>query len=281
MLFARNKRNACLQSRQALCPRVRNLLLRLRASLCTSVRGSMTAEAAVILPFVLFVLLSMMYFTEALRIQRQIQDAAVQTSLHMSQYAYKGDLTQIYAYGKLKDYINKSNQDFSMIKGGAAGISCLLSDTLDDADRVDLVVSYTLRLPYNVIGLPGIPVVQRACTRGWTGYEPDICEKEEEQIVYVTEHGTVYHKTSDCSHIDLTVRSADYKDLSSLRNTEGQKFSACEKCGSRMVLKGRIFITNTGNCYHTTSGCSGLKRGVLAIPISQAEDYRPCSRGGG
>ncbi|MCU6732160.1 TadE/TadG family type IV pilus assembly protein [Diplocloster agilis] len=241
----------------------------------------MTVEAAVILPFVLFVLLSMMYFTEALRIQRQIQDAAVQTSLHMSQYAYKGDLTQIYAYGKIKDYLSKSEQDFSMIKGGAAGISCFLSDTLDDADRVDLVVSYTLKLPYNVIGLPGIPVVQRACTRGWTGYEPDAYGKEEEQIVYVTEHGTVYHKTSECSHIDLTVRSADYQNLSSLRNAEGQKFSACEKCGGKPILAGRIFITNTGDCYHTTSECSGLKRGVLAIPISQAADYRPCSRCGG
>ena len=281
MLFTRNKRNTCLQSRQVLYPRVPKLLLRLRASLCTSVRGSMTAEAAVILPFVLFVLLSMMCFTEALRIQRQIQDAAVQTSLHMSQYAYKGDLTQIYAYSKLKDYMNQSDLDFSMIKGGKAGISCLLSDTLDDADRVDLVVRYTLKLPYNVIGLPGIPVVQRACTRGWTGYEPEICEKEEEQIVYVTEQGTVYHKSSECSHIDLTVRSAKYQDLSKLRNTEGQRFRACEKCGSRTILNGRIFITNTGNCYHTTSECSGLKRGILAIPISQAEDYRPCSRCGG
>lgn len=281
MLFARQNRKRYLQSRQALFMGAPEILHRLRASLCTSARGSMTVEAAVILPFVLFVLLSMMYFTEALRIQRQIQDAAVQTSLHMSQYAYKGDLTQIYAYGKIKDYLSKSEQDFSMIKGGAAGISCFLSDTLDDADRVDLVVSYTLKLPYNVIGLPGIPVVQRACTRGWTGYEPDAYGKEEEQIVYVTEHGTVYHKTSECSHIDLTVRSADYRNLSSLRNAEGQKFSACEKCGGKPILAGRIFITNTGDCYHTTSECSGLKRGMLAIPISQAADYRPCSRCGG
>jgi hypothetical protein len=103
-----------------------------------------------------------------------------------------------------------------------------------------------------------------------------VTEGSEEEMVYVTESGEVYHRDVDCMHLKVKVESVDKKDLSHLRNRDGKIYYACEYCGGN-VGAGNVFITGFGTRYHTSVSCPGLKRKIYTIPISEAAGKRPCS----
>ena len=90
-------------------------------------------------------------------------------------------------------------------------------------------------------------------------------------------NGNVYHKSRDCTHIRLSVRQEPESRVSGLRNVDGGKYHPCEKCGGS---GSRIYVTDTGDRYHSSAACSGLKREVIEIPLSQAEGWKACSRCG-
>lgn len=55
--------------------------------------------------------------------------------------------------------------------------------------------------------------------------------------------------------------------------------NACS-AGMRKMAFGRLYITNQGDCYHKDLGCSGIKRTVRMIRLSEVGTRRPCSRCG-
>ena len=81
-------------------------------------------------------------------------------------------------------------------------------------------------------------------------------------IVYVAENGVVYHKNASCSHICLKITgNAAIQDIVH----KGSSLS-------------EIFVTAYGDCYHSTLGCSGLKRTIKAVRLKDVGRLRPCSR---
>ena len=88
----------------------------------------------------------------------------------------------------------------------------------------------------------------------------------------------VYHRDNQCTYLDLSIRTAGKKDIAQLRNENGEKYRTCEKCGKKAGKN--VYITNQGNRYHSSIGCSGLKRKIYAIPISEAQGKGECSRCG-
>lgn len=50
----------------------------------------------------------------------------------------------------------------------------------------------------------------------------------------------------------------------------------------REIKKGKnpsaLFVTAYGDCYHSTLGCSGLKRTIKAVKLKDVGNLRPCSR---
>ena len=114
--------------------------------------------------------------------------------------------------------------------------------------------------------------------RKWTGY--DNCSfsdfENDEEYVYITESGSAYHRSRDCSHLKVHIRVINNKDLSSARNADGSRYSPCEKC-AKTTSSGLYFITDYGNKYHTSATCSSLKRSIQTVPISQVNGRYPCS----
>ena len=51
----------------------------------------------------------------------------------------------------------------------------------------------------------------------WTGDADPNCGGNED-YVYVTEHGTVYHRSRECNYLDLTIRAVNYADVGNKRN---------------------------------------------------------------
>lgn len=84
------------------------------------------------------------------------------------------------------------------------------------------------------------------------------------------------HLSKNCSYLKLSIQGVDKDIVGELRNKDGSIYYACDDCGNRD--SSRVFVTDYGNRYHTTLQCSGLKRTIYLVPISQAQGRTPCSK---
>jgi hypothetical protein len=101
-------------------------------------------------------------------------------------------------------------------------------------------------------------------------------------MVYITEHGTVYHLSKKCSHLTLSIKETDIGSMKDLRNLSGGKYKECEICDDYEIELDnlKVYITDYGDRYHKSLSCSGLKRTIKAIPKSEVGDRSPCKRCG-
>ena len=103
--------------------------------------------------------------------------------------------------------------------------------------------------------------------------------EESKEKVFVTAHGTVYHKSLKCTHLRLSVEQTTVTQAEARRNRYGAKYYACSCCKSGVGAA--VYITDTGNRYHARLSCSGLKRTIREIPLSEAGKRKACSKCGG
>ncbi len=189
---------------------------------------------------------------------------------------------------KLGEYIDKDYINRSVIKGGMEGLSFYLSDFMGKEDQVDLVLSYYIRPPIILLPVDDFFMMQRVTLRGWNGYRPDKAsgseadeDEEEPTYVYITETGKVYHVSESCSHLTRTIRQISFSMAKVESNIYGGKYYACELCGDKADTQGKVYITDTGDRYHSSISCSGLKRTILKIPLSDVGGRSLCKRCGG
>ena len=171
-------------------------------------------------------------------------------------------------------------EDYRKQCGLEGNINLLVSNMVDDKEVVDLKAGYAMTPLANVFGIPDVLIMTRARTRAWTGYRVNgsgADNDDTERIVYVTDGSEVYHLSRSCTHLDLSITPVDAEGIANRVNRGGGHYSACERCG-KGSSEGIYFITNEGDRYHTDISCSGLKRTIYEIPISQVGDKRVCSR---
>ena len=164
------------------------------------------------------------------------------------------------------------------IEGGVQGLS--LSGSLLQDRCLDLQLSYRVSSPIRIPFGIRFNVIQRSCRHLWIGTKRVADEEEEadEDIVYVTPTGTVYHETMGCRTLAITAIPVDAEHIGERRNNSGGRYYACRLCAGKAYDEaGVVFITDDGVRYHTTRSCSELKRTVNPIHRSEAEEkYRPC-----
>ena len=101
---------------------------------------------------------------------------------------------------------------------------------------------------------------------------------EDDRIVYITEEKVVYHQSLDCPSLNLVITSCLFSDVSQKRNTAGGKYYPCEKC-AKGARPDTVFIAKIGDRYHYRRDCSGLKRTITQITLSEArKTRRVCKR---
>lgn len=253
--------------------------------------GTLTVEAAVVLPIFLMVMIAVLQFGAVMGTASKLGAALSDTGKTIAVAAYitkyGGDtegvpeiaaaaLTEAYAQGKVMSRAG----DTSSIKNA----NMLLSSFLENEETIDLVLTYRLRSPFGAVRLPGNFFLKRARVRAWTGRSisgEDAGDGEGQggAYVYVTETGSVYHDDPDCTHLRLSIRLVDAGSLEFLRNKSGGKYHACEHCADASPM-GMVYITNEGNRYHSSLSCSGLKRTVRQVAKDDIGSLRPCSRCG-
>lgn len=261
-------------------------------SLFPPLQGSITVEAAFALPLFLFFCIQLLSLISLFQLHSALEAALHQETAQaaLQAYAYQelgidissgagGFLEEAYLRDRVINRVGKAYLDHSMIEGGSSNIHILYTGKKEVQDTVDVILYYKIQPAVDILGFSGFTMANRCRMKAWTGYQAENAAasgKTGEELVYITETGTVYHKSRNCSHLALSVRTVKTGSLNELRNGDGGKYYPCEKCGKNAGSS--VFITEQGNRYHTSLNCSGLKRTVYVVPISEAGGRGPCSR---
>lgn len=263
-------------------------------------QGSMTVEAAIVLPVFIFFFLNILWVIEIYRLHSTLLLSLREVGRELSVYAYAYDrLVQeeddtgleafvenaafscLYVRGRVEEIAGREYLDSSPLAGGSSGISYLGSSIMQQNDILDLTASYAV-LPFiKIAGFRPAAFISRYYGRAWTGY--DVADKndgkEQAIYVYVAENAKVYHLEEKCSHISLSIRESTQAEIERSRNDYGEKYTPCEACVTGGQNK--AYITRTGNRYHQSLTCSSLKRTIIKMPLAEAEKhYGMCSRCG-
>lgn len=267
----------------------------LQTKQAVGMNASMTLEACFVLPFFLFAFLNIISIVEIYRLQGNMSAAMHDTAKQMAVYGYEYrqisqgsvgaaeslGLTYLYAAGKVQAKLGTAYLDNSPLAGGASSISWLRSSVMQKDDCIDLVAEYRIEPPAAVVGYQSCILYNRIRTRAWTGYDNAGSNQggnAEEEIVYITPDGTVYHRSRGCSYLKLSIAAVDKGFLDTQRNENGSKYYPCGECGAS--CGSTVYITNYGSRYHSSLGCSGLKRTIIAVPISEAGGRGACGKCG-
>lgn len=199
-----------------------------------ALKGSLTVEAALLMPFVMMILLAFFSF--------------------FIQYASAAEL---------------------YIKAAAEAKKIGIAMTSSEGEDAEITI-YRSGVTESLWIMPfwyEKEITERAVCRAWIGFtELSVGET----WVYITPEGEVYHLYRDCTHLELAIRQVTYKEAVRSENNYGQTYRACALCGER--IGAMVYITPEGDCYHGNRTCSGLKRTVRQVPMSEAYERGCCMR---
>ena len=238
--------------------------------------ASLTVEASLVLPIFLFAVLTIAYAGLLVRTQDEVRHAMTRTVSEASAEAGAGfsDLlkSEPYYRGKLALYLEDSTVTMSLLG----------SSFLKENEEIDLVVSYTTKLPFPLFGFFHPVFQERVHSRAFVGVDKrDSTEKEDDVIVYITPSGRVYHRDKNCTYLKLSVSQVLFGDIARLRNSGGGLYKPCHRCaGAEPSPDAKVYITNYGDRYHTNRGCSEIKRTIQEILLSEVGNRSPCSKCG-
>ncbi len=255
--------------------------------------GSITLEAACVLPWFLFAMLAIMQFFKIIMVSSTVLAGMQDTAKDMAAYAYIRELGVSAGEGVAADLLTgglsaayaKSSIERKASFSGSDGTLHLWKSSFMKNDIIDLAVTYNVKNTYTLLPIPGFKSALRARVRAWTGRDgngssdsDDSGEETEEETVIITATGHVYHTDENCTHIKLSIHSVSRDAVRSLRNKSGARYTACDCCRGGGA---NVFITDYGTHYHSSVNCSGLKRTLMRVPLSELEGWRACSKCGG
>ena len=272
-------------------------------------KASLTLEAALSFPLFLFFVIAMSWFLIILSLQSDIQMSMEETARDIGKKAYLAENTASLSSGStdgdtkgllsaginsltiktwmLKDGL-REKIDRSKIRGGTGGFYVYHSDYDRKKGILDIVVNYTYEIPFLPDSLGNIRFVQRSRSHVWTGKrlrDSALAGKEKGEsdgkTVYVTPYGTVYHLSTSCHYLDLSVHAVSGAEVEGLRNKDGGKYYQCSDCAKGAAAGGVVYITDYGTNWHSDLHCSGLKRTIEKIDISEVGKRHLCPMCGG
>ena len=244
-----------------------------------TVQGSMTLETALAFPFFLAAICAFVCLLEIASIRMNIYmglwAAARETAQEVA-------ITPVISRSKIEEMmvevIGEERLERSMVEGGSKGLDCSGSRLSYYDGMVHLKVKYQIKTP-----LPQWLAQEIWCEdfldiKGWTGYRAGVTDAGDEQLVYITETGSVYHTDYSCTYLNPSVRPVSAEGVEDLRNEDGGKYYPCSSCTGQITDKGIVYITKTGDRYHISLQCSKLKRKIYTVPLREVAGKGACSK---
>lgn len=248
-----------------------------RASAFTS-KGSITLEAAVSISLFFFAAICLVYLLEIMVIQTSVKNALHAVAKEYAEESYVYPFVSIAnVEKKMVEHIGEERLERSMIVDGSAGLDLSETKKYWNTTIVDFTVRYRLEIPVLIFHLPLPWQIQSVRVKGWTGYEVSLPEMEDIDTVYVTDYGVVYHASPNCTYLDLSIRTIEQEEIEEIRNQSGGKYKACLLCVASLG-KNKVYITDYGERYHSSLECSGLKRRIYEVPLTEVYGLGGCSK---
>ena len=263
-------------SRNDISYHMRRLLLSKGTHTCACRRGSYTLEAAVVLPLLVGACTVCLFFFRVLQVQTQVQEALTYASRKTACEASISS-SPVVLMASAEVYLQKQLATCDTVKqyvtGGQLGVSVLRSEVSEK--QINLRAEYYIKFPINFFGWKGWYVSQHSNSRKWVG---DRQASDEEIYVYVTENGSVYHTSRSCHYLDLSIQKVNSGTVGDLRNKDGHIYYACLDCVAKNSKTETKYITDYGVCYHDSLLCSGLKRTIYMVKLSEVKGKGKCSK---
>jgi hypothetical protein len=272
-----------------------HLLKRASLTLSACIKGVVTIEAAIAIPIFMFCFLEIMSLFNYISTYSGILYAMKQVGDPVCIHGYAYDMimegageqktgeqvvsTLIFSEGYLDAQLRKKCSDIineKYIKNGIKGISLLGSYINRDSGAVSIVARYVMKPVFSIAGTEH-RVISRYYGRLWTGYSLEESEIAK-AYVYVTESGSVYHLSKDCTYLKLSISNVQLSELDEKRNDSGARYKPCEICFNQKRSQELYYITNSGNRYHSDLGCFALKRTIYRIELAEVDQRSVCSR---
>lgn len=242
--------------------------------------GSITVEAALAVPLFFFAVLALLYMMEVMAVRTYIRSGMQYAGKKAAEEAYvKRIITPGQLESDIVEAVGSARLNRSIVENGSGGIHCEQSRMSSGTAILDIRVTYAVRLPIPVFPVPPVPMEEAMRLKGWTGYERGGFSGSDDKTVYTTETGVVYHLDYHCTYLELSIRMVSAESVEDLRNESQGKYYACERC-THGHSSGGVYITDYGDRYHTSLSCSGLKRTIYAVPLSEAAGKGVCSKCG-
>ena len=263
-----------------------------------SIEGSMTVEASIVLPLFLFFFLNLSCAIEMIRLHGNLELAMWDVGNQISIYGHAltwedsssdsmedttwADVVGVimsgtYVKGQIVDYLGEEYLENSPLREGVDSFLFLESGISETEDTFKLVVTYAVAPFGSVSGFKAFRMANQYYGHFWNGYAIPVDAGSQEQYVYVTENGTVYHLEEECTYLKLSIRRVSFQEALDSQNASGIRYAACQKCCEGICM-GDVYITSEGKCYHFERDCPGLKRTVYCVENSHVSGLELCSR---
>ena len=241
--------------------------------------ASLTVEASLIIPMFFFLIFWLWQIFLLLLFQLKVCEQITETVLEYSHLGYieqkveegKGDSAWIYEMLFLRNIPVYEN-----VKG--KWINCKTEE-----DGV-IVVEINYEFLCETIFFPSfsIPVSQKFRFYPYFGEHKERIEKEQveqEEVVYMTEYGTVYHVSKTCMYLDIRLKNISISEIEQARNTSGQRYTQCSKCKKEDKME-QVYISLGGNKYHWSLQCPSIKRTIIEKKKEEVNGISACHKCG-
>lgn len=243
-------------------------------------RGSMTVEAAVILPLFICALMGIIIWAKVFIANQTMETALLETGRQLArkesiQSSQGTEGNSIY----MARALFQKNQKQGNASGGVelSGLNFLGSEYDTQTKEIRLRIQYKIRIPLFLLGTWQLRIKGGINQKAWNGYAPSGGQEpaQNQDYVYVTENGEVYHRDGQCYHLHITIHET--KDVMPYYNGK-TGYRPCEYCIQKKEGKADIlYIPEEGDCYHSDPSCSSLTRTVHYVKKNETGTMRPCS----
>lgn len=166
-----------------------------------------------------------------------------------------------------------------IVTGGRSGFA--VAEKVEDDGTVRIDCGYRIHPLFASLTPMTKTLENHYWGHAWVGYIHGRQEEEQgESYVYITESGTVYHRNRGCSYLNPSIRQVRTSEIETLRNMGGAIYYACPLCDAFQAGE-MCYITDYGTGFHTSVGCSGLKRTIYEVKMSEVGGRGACSKCGG
>lgn len=262
--------------------------------------GSMTIEAAIVLPLFLFFFINLLWIIEIYRLHSTLLSALRETGYRLAVYGYAYDaivdeeddsgleaivenivFSELFVRNQIEKLVGEEFLENSPLTYGKKGLLFFETSLLQQNDIIDLVLVYQVSPFIDIAGFLRTGLYTRYYGRAWTGYDVEQNDSSQnEQVVFVAQNGIVYHTDKACTYISLTIEEVSAFLVNHLRNEYGSSYRPCDICVVGNSGK-TVYVTKSGDCFHLRRNCSGLSRYIFHIPYNEAKQkYKKCSRCG-